>query len=261
MTEDLALIREAALAAGKLALDYRARGLTTQWKPGNSPVTDGDLAVDALLRETLLVARPDYGWLSEETADNPDRLSKSRLFIVDPIDGTQAYMKGKPWFSVCIAVVEDGRPTAGVVFAPDLDEIYEASLGGAARLNGQRIHVSDRATLEGCAILSDAQMLAHPAWTNPWPDMEVASRNSVAYRMALVAAGTFDAALALSSKQEWDIAAADLICSEAGGRVTDHKDRTFRYNRPNPRQSSLVCAGPALHPLLIERVAHIPLAE
>lgn len=256
---DLDLIRDAALAAGQVALDLQAAGLTTRWKPGNSPVTNGDLAVDTLLKVRLLAARPDYGWLSEETADDPARLTRQRLFIVDPIDGTLAYVKGKAWYTICVAVVEDGQPTAGVVHAPALGDTYEAEAGGGARLNGEAIHTGDCQALEGCAMLGDAGMLGHSAWTTPWPAMRIESRNSVALRMALVASGAFDACFAPSEKHEWDLAAADLICREAGALVTDHKGRTFTYNRPVPKQPALICAGPALHRLLLQRVADIEL--
>jgi myo-inositol-1(or 4)-monophosphatase len=258
---DLRLLRDAALEAGKLALDLRRRGLTVEHKPGGSPVTNGDLAADALLTSVLRKARPDYGWLSEETTDDPARLDKSSLFIVDPIDGTTAYLKGRDYWSVCIAVVENGRPVAGVVYAPSLDQLYEAQAGKGARLNGEPITVADKADIEGIAMLGDAKMFAHPSWPRPWPFMHIESRNSVAYRMALVAAGTFDAVLAPSAKQEWDLAAADIIVGEAGGLCTDHKGRTFVYNRPNPRQPSLVCAGPALHALLLDRLAHIQTSD
>jgi myo-inositol-1(or 4)-monophosphatase len=262
MSEDLELIRDAALAAGRLARELRGQGLKTTWKSDNrGPVTNGDLAVDALLKERLLGARPDYGWLSEETADNPDRLAKRRLFIVDPIDGTFAYVKGKPWYTICVAVIDGERPSAGVVFAPELDELYEAEAGGGARLNGEPISPSSREELEACAILGDKKMFADPRWPRPWPPMQIESRNSIAYRMVLVAAGKFDACLAPSGKHDWDVAAADLICTEAGAVVTDHKGRIFRYNHPVPRQPALVCAGPCLHALLIDRVSHIQLPE
>jgi myo-inositol-1(or 4)-monophosphatase len=259
MTDDLALIREAALEAGRLALDLRAKGLQTTWKTGGSPVTNGDLAVDALLKDRLLSARPDYGWLSEETADNEARLSHRRVFNVDPIDGTQAYLKGKPWFAVCIAVIDGDRPAASVVYAPEVDELYEAALGGGARMNGAAIQPSHRDQIEGASMLGDRKMFEHPAWKRPWPAMQIESRNSVAYRMCLVAAGVFDACLALSAKFDWDVAAPDLIASEAGAIVTDHTAQPFHYNRPVPKQRSLVCAGPALHALLVERVSHIEL--
>ena len=256
---DLDLILQAAKEAGELALAAREDGLRIWSKEGGSPVTDADLAVDALLKERLGAARPDYGWLSEETVDDPARLTTTRQFVVDPIDGTVAFMKDKPWFAVSVAVVENGRPIAGVVHAPALNETYAALLGGGATLNGVAISPSDTDDLEDAAMLGDAKMFVHPAWTNPWPAMRVESRNSIAYRLCLVADGRFDAAIALSPKNEWDLAAADLICERAGAVLTDHLGRNFTYNRANPLLPSVVCANRALHPLILSRVGHIDL--
>jgi myo-inositol-1(or 4)-monophosphatase len=259
MTDDLTLLREAAIDAGRLALEHQARGLQVRSKPGGSPVTDADLAVDEQLKSVLTAARPDYGWLSEETADDPARLERSRLFVVDPIDGTVAFMKHKPWWTVALAVVEDGKPVAAVVHAPVLNETYEASLGGGARLNGEPIQVSDADSLEDAAVLADAALLQRPIWSEPWPSMRVEKRNSIAYRMALVAAGAFDAAFAVSPKWDWDVCAGALIVEEAGGRVSDHLGCAFLFNQPTPRQTSLVCSAPGLHPLILQRCAPISL--
>jgi len=256
---DLDLILRAAKTAGALALSAREGGLKIWSKDGGSPVTDADLAVDTLLRTGLGAERPGYGWLSEETADDPARLDTARQFVVDPIDGTAAFMKGKPWFAISIAVVENGQPIAGVVHAPALGETYAATAHGPATLNGEPIAPSATPRLEGSAMLGDAKMFAHPAWREPWPDMRIESRNSIAYRLCLVAAGAFDAAIALSPKSEWDIAAADLICRRAGAWLSDHKGRDFAYNRPVPLVPSLVCANRALAPLILSRVGHIEL--
>ena len=258
---DLALIRDAAHEAGQLAVQMRKAGLTTENKSDNTPVSDADLAVDALLKSMLGEARPDYGWLSEETADDPERLKRQRLFVVDPIDGTSAFVKDKPWWGVSIAVVDGDRPSVGVFYAPDVDETYYAVVGQGAWRNGAVIHPTAMADLENCAMLADAPMFKHPAWRQPWPPMNIARRNSVAHRLCLVAAGDFDATLALSSKSEWDLAAADLIATEAGCLVTNHKGATFRYNQPSPKARSLVCAGPALHRLILERVEPINLPD
>jgi myo-inositol-1(or 4)-monophosphatase len=254
---DLALIRAAALEGGRLALEARAAGLKVWAKPGGSPVTDADIAVDTLLKLRLLAARPRYGWLSEETADDPARLQVPRLFLVDPIDGTVAYMKNKPWFTVCIAVVENGQPVAAVVHAPELGETYEATVGGGARLNGEPIGPSDRTSLTGAAMLGDARMFEDPRWPTPWPPMTIASRNSIAYRVVQVACGAFDAALALTPKNDWDLAAADLIAREAGACISDHRGRGYVYNRPAPKQRSVLCAAPGLNELILQRVSHI----
>ncbi len=254
---DLDLIRGAAVEAGKLALQARADGLKIWSKEGGSPVTDADIAVDSLLKLRLLTARPNYGWLSEETVDDPIRMTIPRLFLVDPIDGTAAYLKGKPWFTVCIAVVQNGQPTCAVVYAPELDEMYEATVGGGAFLNGKPIMPSNASSLEGCAMLGDARMFADPRWPAPWPPMRIESRNSIAYRVVQVACGDFDAALALTPKNDWDLAAADLIAREAGACIGDHHGRPFTYNRPAPMQRSLLCSAPGLHELILQRVSHI----
>jgi myo-inositol-1(or 4)-monophosphatase len=260
LAADLALIRDAARAAGDLALAEREAGLKIWSKSGGSPVTHADMAVDALLKDRLLSARPDYGWLSEETADSPDRLSKRRIFVVDPIDGTVAYMKGKPWWCVPIAVVEDGRPVAAVIHAPALNETFVATLGGGAALNEKPITASDTDDLDDASVLADARLMEGPMWPEPWPAMRFEKRNALAYRMALVAAGAFDAAIALTPKWDWDVCAGALIAEEAGARVSDHHGRPWRFNQAVPRQASLVCSAPALHPLIVRRTAPIPLA-
>jgi myo-inositol-1(or 4)-monophosphatase len=251
MTEDLDLIRSAALEAGVLALALREDKLKIWAKSGGSPVTDADLKVDKLLKDRLMAARPDYGWLSEETVDDSSRLSQKRVFVVDPIDGTVAYMKQRPWFSVSIAVVEDGVPIAGVVHAPAVVETYEATLDGPALVNGLPISPSDRDVLEGASVLGDARTLAPPAW----PEMLVENRNSLAYRICLVAAGAFDAAIALSSKCDWDLAAADLIARRAGVMVTDAAGQDYRYNLESAVKHSLVCAPEPLHRLILRQIA------
>ncbi|MFN3560011.1 MAG: 3'(2'),5'-bisphosphate nucleotidase CysQ [Brevundimonas sp.] len=258
--DDLDLIRDAVLAAGELALAEREAGLKIWSKSGGSPVTSADLAVDALLRDRLLTARPDYGWLSEETADTTDRLTKRRIFVVDPIDGTVAYMKDKPWWCIPIAVVEDGRPVAAVIHAPMLNETFVATLGGGATLNGRPISASDTTDLDDAAVLADARLMEGPHWPEPWPAMRYEKRNALAYRMALVAAGAFDAAIALTPKWDWDVCAGALIAEEAGARVSDHHGHAWRFNQPDPRQTSLICTAPALHPLIVRRTAPIPLA-
>lgn len=257
---DLALIRDAALAAGELALAEREAGLKTWSKSGGSPVTSADMAVDRVLKDILLSARPDYGWLSEETEDSAERLARRRLFIVDPIDGTVAYMKGKPWWCIPIAVVENGRPVAAVIHAPALNETFSATLGGGATLNGQPISASDTDDLDDASVLADARLMEGPHWDEPWPPMRYEKRNAIAYRMALVAAGAFDAAIALTPKWDWDICAGALIAEEAGAIVSDHHGQPWRFNQADPRQNSLICSAPALHPLIVGRTAPIPLA-
>ncbi len=260
---DLSLLEACVREAGGIARGFFG-GSYKKWdKSKGNPVTEADLAVDKFLRETLCAARSDYGWLSEETEDDAQRLSARTVFVVDPIDGTIAFMKGRPHFTICAGIVTNGAPVAGVVYNPITEECFAARAGNGAFLNGAPIHVSDRAALEGCRMLADKAMLAHPAWTNPpnrpWPPMEIETRGSIALRMVLVASGQFGAMLALSSKRDWDLAAANIIVTEAGGNVTTHTGDKPLYNRVSTLQPSVVAAGPKLHAQLMERVSHLNL--
>jgi myo-inositol-1(or 4)-monophosphatase len=260
---DLALIEEAVRDAGHIARKFY-RGSYRKWDKGHGqPVTECDLAIDSFLTDRLRGARPDYGWLSEETEDNPEQRHAKIVFVVDPIDGTVALLKGRPHFTICAATVRDGRPVVGVVYNPITGEFFSAAAGQGARLNGKPIRVTARRELDGCRMLGPKTAFEHPeaciAPEFPWPPMHVETRNSVAYRLALVACGAFDATVALSAKHDWDLAAADLIVQEAGGRATTHTGAILHYNRQQPVQPSVVAAGPSLHPQIVQRVQDLEL--
>ena len=261
--EDLALLEEAVREAGHIARRFYGGPFERWHKDKGSPVTEADLAIDAFLKERLGRARSRYGWLSEETEDDASRLSSRLTFIVDPIDGTLAFLRNKPHFTICAAVAHEGRPIAGVVYNPITDECFRAHAEGGAWCNGVRIAPSTRHDVEGCRMLGDKPMFEHPAWSNPpnipWPPMHIETRNSIAYRMVLVARGDFDAMMALSAKHDWDLAAADLVLSEAGAQVTSHTGDVFRYNGATPVQTSVVAAGHELYPALLARVRHLKL--
>ena len=245
--EDLKLLEDTVREAGHIARRFYG-GDYKQWnKEGGSPVTEADLAVNTYLHDTLMAARPDYGWLSEESADDPARLSRHEVFVIDPIDGTVAFLKNRPHFTICAAIVVEGRPCCGVVYNPISEELYTARQGAGAHRNGMAIHVGDRATLEDCAMLGDRTQLTRA----PWPAMHVQNRNSVAYRVVLVADGSADASVSLTAKRDWDLAAADIILTEAGGCLTDANGAALIYNRPVTRQSSLIAANPGLHTEII----------
>ena len=243
MSDDLDLLEAACRAGGEIARKRFQEGCKSWSKQGGSPVTEADLEVDAYLRRTLTEARPDYGWLSEESVDDCSRLEHETLFIVDPIDGTVAFLKGRAHFTVCAAVVRHGVPVAGVVYNPLLDHLYKAKAGGGASCNDAPIQVSACHGLSGCAMLGDRTMLTQP----PWPQMRVETRNSVAYRVTLVADGSFDATVSLPAKLDWDLAAADVILREAGGVITDRQGQRLRFNGQDARQPSMIAAGPRLH--------------
>lgn len=240
--EDLGLLEDTVREAGHIARSFYG-GDYKQWnKEGGSPVTEADLAVDRFLCQTLTKARPDYGWLSEETIDDPARLQRRTVFVIDPIDGTVAFLKNRPHFTICAGIVVDGRPVCGVVYNPISNEMYSARLGTGAHRNGTPIHVGAREDLKDCAMLGDRTQLS----AAPFPPMHVQNRNSVAYRVVLVADGSADASVSLTPKRDWDLAAADIILSEAGGRLTDCHGEVLIYNRPVTKQASLVAANPPL---------------
>jgi myo-inositol-1(or 4)-monophosphatase len=252
---DTELLAGALREAGDIARKYFGGRYKTFRKEGGDPVTEADLEIDAFLKVTLLAARPDYGWLSEESADDPTRLARARTFVIDPIDGTHGFIKGRPQFTIVAAVVTEGRPVAASIYNPITDEMYEAAAGQGARKNGVQIQVSAQDQFAGARFLATRGFFTPSHWTSPWPEgIEIETRSSIAYRMALVAEGTFDAMISLSQKSDWDLAAADLIVQEAGGRVTTAEDSKLLYNRETPLQGSVLCAPPRLHERLIARL-------
>lgn len=252
---DLALLEEAARAAGELALARFGSPGAVREKPGGlGPVTEADLAVDRLLRDRLLAARPDYGWLSEESEDGPARLAAGRVFVVDPIDGTRAFLGGEKAWAHSLAVVDAGRPVAGVVHLPALGKTYAARRGRGARRNGAAIRATERASAEGARMLATAGQLDARFWPGGVPAVERVFRPSIAYRLCLVADGTADAMLALRETWEWDIAAGALIAAEAGAVVSDGAGATIVYNRRHPGVAGVLAAPSALHRALGERL-------
>ncbi|MCV0429860.1 MAG: 3'(2'),5'-bisphosphate nucleotidase CysQ [Roseibium sp.] len=243
--EDLKLLEAAARQAGALALEYFGRDPETWLKGNRSPVSEADLAVDLFLTDQLRSARPDYGWLSEETADDPSRLDCARVFIVDPIDGTRAFLAGGDEWTVSVAVVEDGRPIAGAVFCPRRDEMFVARSGGGSWLNGNRVHVSEHATVSGATLSGPHSIVANK-------DVLAAGfigtgiLRSLAYRLTMVAAGRIDVGTARGGPSDWDLAAADLLVQEAGGKLTDLSGRSLIYNRAKTGHPALIATSSTL---------------
>jgi len=254
LAADHAMLMEAVREAGALALSFFRQGPKTWKKDAGDPVSEADIAVDVLLRERLHAPRPDYAWLSEESEDDPVRIDHRRVWIVDPIDGTRAFLEERPEFTVVAALVEDGRPLLGAVYNPATDEFFDAVKGGGARLNGKTITVSDRGDFNDARLLASARMVKRTIETMSTRPATYDAVNSVAYRMALVACGKYDATLSLGPKSDWDIAAADLVVTEAGGLSTDASGARFVYNGAVPRHPSLAVANPALHTRLLEVV-------
>ncbi|MGB6118260.1 MAG: 3'(2'),5'-bisphosphate nucleotidase CysQ [Mesorhizobium sp.] len=252
LAEDLALIANAAREAGEIAMRYYGHQPEVWMKPGQSPVSEADIAVDLYLKDVLRSARPSYGWLSEETADTPERLETERVFIVDPIDGTRAFIDNRDMWCVSVAVVERGRPLVGVLACPAMGEFFTATTGGGATLDGRPLKISPRTVdpyIAGPKPLVDAarKQFAHMQTVPYIP--------SLAYRVAMVASGRIDATFIRPLSHDWDLAAADLILTEAGGGILERSGEIPLYGGVDPRHGSLVAGSPFLLDSLLELIA------
>jgi myo-inositol-1(or 4)-monophosphatase len=246
-----ARLADAVREAGALA--HRMFGGTVKsWTKGkDSPVCEADIAVNELLHARLNGA--GFGWLSEESVDDPQRLAARRIWVVDPIDGTRAYLAGLPDWTIAAALVEDGRPVAAAICAPVADELFTAVAGGGARCNGRAIAATGGEALAGARLagprhyLQGLEQAGHAIVAMP----RIAS---LALRLTRVAQGTLDAALASDNSHDWDLAAADLLVHEAGGLLTTLSGRGLIYNQAKPVHDALLAAGRSRHRQLIELV-------
>lgn len=251
---DQALLVAAARASGEIAKGFFRNGPGITDKPdGAGPVTEADLAVNAMLERMLTEARPNYGWLSEETEDSDARLSTKRQFVIDPIDGTRAFIDGSKDWAHSLAVVEDGQVVAAAVYLPIRDLMFAASLGGGALVNDQPAKVTT-AGLNGATVLGAKPNFDARHWQGGTPPIKRAFRSSLAYRLCLVAQGRFDGMMTLRPSWEWDIAAGALIATEAGARVTDPAGQALMFNNPHPQVPGVMAAGPQLHASLTRRL-------
>ncbi len=249
--DDLALLCDAARAAGEIGARYFNTDPEV-WDKGDNqgPVTEADLAIDRMLKAELRAARPDYGWLSEETDDDLGRLSAQRVFIIDPIDGTRAFIAGQRSWAHSLAIAEHGKVVAAAVFLPMLERLYAASERQSSQLNGSAISASGASRLAGASVLAAKPNFDDARWKNGCPPVERHFRPSLAYRLCLVAEGRFDAMLTMRDCWEWDIAAGALIVNKAGGVCSDIAGRPLVFNSAKGQTGGCIAAGKNLHGLL-----------
>ena len=255
--EDLQLAMHAAHEAGKLVMrTFRTEQRVTHKSP-DQPLTEADLAADAALKRILLGNRLDYGWLSEETADNPERLQKRFVWVVDPIDGTRSYVAGRAEFAISIGLAENHRALLGVVYNPATAEMFVAVRGQGARLlDGELLQVrrdaDSRALLASRSEISGGEL-------DPFNEtFEIIPTGSTAYKLAKIAAGEAEAFVSRGPKSEWDVCAGALLVEEAGGRATDLRGREILYNQQHTDIYGIVASNSALHSELIDRIASLP---
>lgn len=244
-----AAVANVAAEAGALAMRHWRTDFRRWEKAPGDPVSQVDLDVNALLRARLSALLPEAGWLSEETADRPDRLACDRVWVVDPIDGTRDYIRGRAGWAVSVALVEHGRPVIGVLDAPARGEVWTARAGAGAFRNCVSIHVAERHDIVGARVPSDGLARADRDLA------PVAKPNAIALRIAMVAAGEADLVATLRWGHEWDIAAAVLIAAEAGATVSDALGGVLTFNTASAEAFGVLATAPGIHAAAIERLA------
>ncbi|MBB5052948.1 myo-inositol-1(or 4)-monophosphatase [Afipia massiliensis] len=258
LTRDAALLADVVREAGALALSLFRTELKTWIKGKTSPVSEADIAVNDLIEARLRAATPGYGWLSEESADDSARLGKSMTWIVDPIDGTRAYLARQDDWSVSIALVADGLPVLGAVFAPASDEFFFATRGQGTVLNGAPIAAAPGAEIHFPKIAGPKPLVERLGGMRD--DESLYPRiGSLALRLVRVAEGRLDAAFAGGNSRDWDLAAADLIVHEAGGEMTSLAGERLVYNQADVRHGLLVAAGRARHAHIVKHFRENPI--
>lgn len=250
---ELTLLKSAVGEAAELVMGYFQRDPKSWKKNDVSPVSEADLASDALLKDKLLGARPDYGWLSEETEDSDERLSQENIWIVDPIDGTNAFLNGKSDFTICAGLVRSGQAVVGVVINPVNEQVFSAVRGQGAWLNDEPLSGPIDTALDDAHLLCRRNVMKQERWTGAPPNAQNGYIGSLAYQLCLLANGEWNAAVSANPLHEWDIAAAGLILAEAGGKVTDQCGNPLRYNQPTPKIDGMICAGPGLHAAISDK--------
>ena len=232
MNSELKLAINAAKEAGTLIMDYYKADYEIRDKGYHNPVTTADHAADSRLKEILMEARPEYGWLSEETVDSPERLSKKCVWVVDPLDGTKEFIEGVPNFVVSVALVENGEPIVGVLYNPVTKEMFSAAKGKGAFLNNEPIQCATKENVNEMVILNSRSETRRGLW-QPFADTfgELKAIGSVAYKLGLTAAGQADIFASLRPKNEWDICAGNCIINEAGGKLIDLNGAPRIYNQ------------------------------
>jgi myo-inositol-1(or 4)-monophosphatase len=246
-TDEVDRVRDAVVESGRIAMRFFRRG-HERWEKGpGQVVTEADIAIDRYLHATLLAGEPSAGWLSEETEDDPSRIGRHNLWVVDPIDGTRSFAEGKAEFTICVALLTSDRPVLGFVYNPATGEMFEARRGEGAFLNGEPMKASARTDLAGASIVCSQGENRRRHFEAMLPHTKVTTIGSLAYKLVLVAAGRYDGYISWRRTHDWDIAAAALLLEESGALLTEASGAPIRLNRDVPRHDGILAAPPELH--------------
>jgi myo-inositol-1(or 4)-monophosphatase len=253
-SEILTRIQAALEAASTIFQRFTPGEIETEYKAGHDPVTEADRAVDAALRENLL--REGEGWLSEESVDDLTRLEKSRVWVVDPLDGTREFVAGIPEFCVSVGLVENGGPVAGGICNPATKETFIGSLETGVLYNGKPARPSQRNTLAGATVLASRSEVKRGEWKMfENASLKICPMGSVAYKLARVSAGLADITFTLTPKNEWDVAAGAALVLSSGAYLGTLEGTELRCNQRNPLLSGLIACGPFLKEELLQLIA------
>jgi myo-inositol-1(or 4)-monophosphatase len=250
--DELAVATDAARAAGAIVREWYQGKYTVRDKAHDSPVTEADLEANQCIHERIRHAFPQDGWLSEETRDSAERLGKARVWIVDPLDGTKEFINHIPEFCVCIGLVEHGVPVVGVEYNPVREEFFAAARGSGVTLNGAAVRVSRQGDLAAARLLASRSETDRGEWDEFKSELHVELTGSVAYKLALIAAGRCDATFSLTPKNEWDVCAGAALVSEAGGRITDRFGTPLRFNQRDTHLPGLIASNDLLYTPIVE---------
>lgn len=250
-------IEAIVLEAGETILSYYrdAESMDVREKSPDNPVTEADLAADTLLKSRCLALLPAAGWLSEETVDNPQRLERPLVWVVDPLDGTKEFVMGIPEFSVSVALCEDGQPIVGAIYNPVTREMFAAARGHGLTLNGSPVEVTDQTMLAGSLIEASRSEMKRGEFDFCEKMVELKMMGSIAYKLARTAAGLADATWSRGPKHEWDVCAGVLLVEEGGGRCVDLDDRPFTFNQSFPKINGIIADNGHLHDEIITLLA------
>jgi len=251
-TRELSVAVDAARAAGSIIRRWYDRAYTVRDKGHDSPVTDADVEANQRIRDIIRTAFPDDGWLSEETRDSAERLGRARVWIVDPLDGTKEFIKRIPEFCVCVALAEDGVASVGVSYNPVREELVAGARGQGVTLNGQPARVSAEASLSAARVLVSRSEVERGEWAEFESTVRIELTGSVAYKLALIAAGRGDATFSLTPKNEWDVCAGAALITAAGGWITDRYGHPLRFNQRQTRLPGIIASNGRLHAPIIE---------
>ncbi len=243
-TQELEQLEAAMRAAGSEALRLARDGFETIRKPDQSPVTSADLAVNEILHAHLLSAFPHDGWLSEESPDDPSRLQKDRVWVVDPIDGTKAFINGVPEFCISVALIEQDLPIVAAVYNPSTNELFSAIRGEGLRLNHEPVDSQQVSTGQLPVIALGPREHQSGCFAALDPSTQHRPMLSIAWSLALMAWGHIDAVATFEPENEWDVAAGVLLIDEAGGTITDGSGQALTFNRPTPRYRGIIATSP-----------------